>query len=75
MERAHKMILVPEDTFQTAQSVSPVVAAAVDETPSKEPDVGEKSLQTTDDNFSRLDHEVYEVLRSKPARDDETKNV
>ena len=31
---------------------------------------GEKSLQRTGDNFSRLDHEMYEVLRSKAARDD-----
>ena len=77
MERARNMILVPEDSFQPAQSASPVVAAAaaaVDETLSKEPDVGEKNLQTTGDNFSRLDHEMYEVLRSKAARDD-YKNV
>ena len=43
MERARKMILVPEDMFQPAQSASSVLAAAaVDETPSKEPDVGKK---------------------------------
>ena len=62
------MILVPEDTFQPVQSASPVIA--VDEKPSKEPDVEEKCLQTTGDNFSRLDHEMYEVLRSKATRDD-----
>ena len=70
MKRARKMILVPEDTFQPAQSASPVVTAAVDVTPSKEPDVGKKSLQATGDNFSRLDHEIYKVLRSKAAYDD-----
>ena len=50
MERARKMILVPEG------SVAPVAE--------------EKSLQTSGDNFSRLDTEMYDVLHSKEARDD-----
>ena len=61
MERARKMILVPEDTFQPAQSVSPVFA--VDEMPSKEPDVGEKGLQTTGDNFYEKCLNYLQILR------------
>ena len=61
MERARKMILVPEGSTTPAAPVPAVEAPVAAE---------EKSLQTQGDNFSRLDTEMYDVLRSKRARDD-----
>ena len=61
MERARKMILVPEGPTTPAAPVPAVEALAAAE---------EKSLQTPGDNFSRLDTEMYDVLRAKGARDD-----
>ena len=60
MERVRKMILVPEG------SMSPGPAGPTTSTGPVE----EKSLQTPGDNFSRLDTEMYNVLRAKGARDD-----
>ena len=68
MERARKMILVPEPPPETSQS-------KVKEVEEMERNTDEKTLQTPGDHFSRLDSEMYEVLRSKAARDDYEKCV
>ena len=62
MERARKMILVPEPPPETSQS-------KVKEVEEAKRNTNEKTLQTPGDHFSRLDSEMYEVLRSKAARD------
>ena len=54
------MILVQEGLMIPRTVATTTTTAAVEE----------KSLQTPGDNFSRLDTEMYDVLRSKGARDD-----
>ena len=68
MERARKIILVPEPPPETSQS-------KVKEVEEAERNTDEKTLQTPGDHYSRLDSEMYEILRSKAAREDYKKCV
>ena len=59
---------MPEPPPETSQS-------KVKEVEKSERNTNEKTLQTSGDHFFRLDSEMYEVLRSKAARDDYEKCV
>ena len=58
MERARKMIIVPEDTIERMQTTP-----AAEVTPSEVS--SENSMQTPGDNLSRLDAEMFDILHSK----------
>ena len=61
MERARKMVIVPEDAIEVAQSTPAESTKTI--APS---DVsGENSMQTPGDNLSRLDAEMFDILHSK----------
>ena len=61
MGRVRKMILVPEGSMSPGPATAPTANTG---------HVEEKSLQTPSDNFSRLDTEMYDILRAKGVRDD-----
>ena len=65
------MILVPEPPPETSRSK----VKEVEEVEEAERNTNEKTLKTPGDHFSGLDSEMYEVLRSKAARDDYEKCV
>ena len=60
MERARKMIIVPEDAIERVQTTP---AAEVTIAPSEVS--SENSMQTPGDNLSRLDAEMFDILHSK----------
>ena len=60
MERARKMIIVPEDVIERVQTTP---AAEVTLTPNEVS--SENSMQTPGDNLSRLDAKMFDILHSK----------
>ena len=61
MERARKMVIVPEDAIERAQSTPAESTKTI--VPSEVS--GENSMQTPGDNLSRLDAEMFDILHSK----------
>ena len=59
MERARKMVIVPEDAIERVQSTHTEATIAPSEV------FGENSMQTPGDNLSRLDAEMFDILHSK----------
>ena len=61
MERARRMVIVPEDAIERAQSTPAESTKII--VPSEVS--GENSMQTPGDNLSRLDAEMFDILHSK----------
>ena len=61
MERARKMVIVPEDAIERAQSTPAESTKTI--APSEVS--GENCMQTPGDNLSRLDAEMFDILHSK----------
>ena len=82
MERARKMVIVPAERYKTLtpnkETVlkNQVVRENQNEKLLEDPreNVELNSIQTVGDNFSRLDSEMYDILRSKKYNDDYEKS-
>ena len=74
MERARKMVIVPEETLQRLRNagttLEPVPAAQPQQQTESNTSPKDPSIQTTGNNLSRLDSEMHDIIHSKTIADE-----
>ena len=74
MERARKMVIVPEETLQRLRNagttLEPVPAGQPQQQTESNTSPKDPSIQTTGNNLSRLDSEMHDIIHSKTIADE-----